>query len=358
MTIGERIKTLRKRNDVTQEKLADYLHISCQAVSKWENNTALPDITLVVPLANFFGVTTDEIFGVARDTAALDDAEFDRRMKEYANLGELRSEIELCREMVEKYPRNFKYLERLASVLNITSCSHGFTEDEKSANVDEAIEICRLIMEDCTDDRIRTSTRQTLVFAYSQKGDCERAYKIACEASSIHVSRESLIDSLPLSTDEIKESVDSNILTYADNLAQSIAVRAAKLGDDNLRLAAYEAARSIWATVIDDGNYLFYHDRLMHLHLWSAYIYGKRSDRDNAVRHLKSAYRHAVEADVAESVETNYTGRFVSNAKNYTSVSKNYTWTHVECVRREFEYKVYDFVRDDGELSEISCKNG
>lgn len=38
VTIEEKIKKLRKKNDITQEKLADYLHISYQAVSKWENN--------------------------------------------------------------------------------------------------------------------------------------------------------------------------------------------------------------------------------------------------------------------------------------------------------------------------------
>ena len=54
LKIGENIKELRKAQDVTQEKLADYLNISYQAVSKWENGLALPDITLRPQLANFF----------------------------------------------------------------------------------------------------------------------------------------------------------------------------------------------------------------------------------------------------------------------------------------------------------------
>ena len=65
LKIGEKIKELRKAQDVTQEKLADYLNISYQAVSKWENGLALPDITLVPQLANFFGVTCDYLLGVS-----------------------------------------------------------------------------------------------------------------------------------------------------------------------------------------------------------------------------------------------------------------------------------------------------
>lgn len=61
MTIGKNIKRLRQNKGVTQEQLAESLHISGQAVSKWENGTALPDITLLPMLADYFGVTTDEL---------------------------------------------------------------------------------------------------------------------------------------------------------------------------------------------------------------------------------------------------------------------------------------------------------
>lgn len=47
---------------ITQEKLADYLNVSFQAVSKWENGTSSPDISLLPKISTYFGVTIDELF--------------------------------------------------------------------------------------------------------------------------------------------------------------------------------------------------------------------------------------------------------------------------------------------------------
>ena len=54
MKIGEKIKELRKKNGLTQERLADYLCVSYQAVSKWETGTASPDLSLIAPLTKEF----------------------------------------------------------------------------------------------------------------------------------------------------------------------------------------------------------------------------------------------------------------------------------------------------------------
>ncbi len=59
MNIEQRIQQLRKEKGLSQEQLADQLHISRQAVSKWESGQSLPDIEKIVALSEYFGVTTD-----------------------------------------------------------------------------------------------------------------------------------------------------------------------------------------------------------------------------------------------------------------------------------------------------------
>ncbi len=65
--IGKNIKKLRSAKNITQEQLAERLHISNQAVSKWEKELASPDISLLPLLADYFGITMDELFGYRPD---------------------------------------------------------------------------------------------------------------------------------------------------------------------------------------------------------------------------------------------------------------------------------------------------
>ena len=60
-TIGNRISKYRKAKGLTQEDLASRLGVSSQAVSKWENDAACPDISLLPELARILGITTDEL---------------------------------------------------------------------------------------------------------------------------------------------------------------------------------------------------------------------------------------------------------------------------------------------------------
>lgn len=65
MNLGNKIKVLRLKAGATQEMLANELGVSCQSVSKWENDVCAPDITLLPKISEFFGVTIDELFDLS-----------------------------------------------------------------------------------------------------------------------------------------------------------------------------------------------------------------------------------------------------------------------------------------------------
>lgn len=59
MTTGEKIKQLRKREQISQEQLAAILGLSRQAISRWETDNALPETAVILKLSEYFHVTTD-----------------------------------------------------------------------------------------------------------------------------------------------------------------------------------------------------------------------------------------------------------------------------------------------------------
>ena len=63
---GEFILELRREKGLTQKELAEKLYISDKAVSKWERGLSMPDIALLIPLSQIFGVTTTELLSGKR----------------------------------------------------------------------------------------------------------------------------------------------------------------------------------------------------------------------------------------------------------------------------------------------------
>lgn len=61
MSIGEKIYNLRKSKNMSQETLANMLNVSRQTISKWETGESNPDFDKIVPLCDFFGISTDEL---------------------------------------------------------------------------------------------------------------------------------------------------------------------------------------------------------------------------------------------------------------------------------------------------------
>ncbi|TPR37792.1 helix-turn-helix domain-containing protein [Apilactobacillus micheneri] len=63
MKIGEKIKHSRKNNDLTQQQLADKLHVTRQALSKWENNLNYPNLDILFNISNILHISLNELLG-------------------------------------------------------------------------------------------------------------------------------------------------------------------------------------------------------------------------------------------------------------------------------------------------------
>lgn len=176
MYIGNKIKELRKRRGITQEQLAQSIGISFQAVSKWENHIALPDITLAPTLARYFGVSMDELFGfdvkeiraealaIAEQTVPLreTDPEEGKRILE---------------EGLKTYPDNDILLQNLLYVINYTKTP------------DETIRIALKVLEVTNDNSIKYDALRFLAYAYKAKGDTESACAALEQVPELYFSR-------------------------------------------------------------------------------------------------------------------------------------------------------------------------
>ena len=87
MSLGENLQFLRKRNEMTQEDLAEKLEVSRQSVSKWESDTAYPEMDKLIQLSQMFHVKLDDL--IQKDVSTLyveDKADYDRHMNLFSKM--------------------------------------------------------------------------------------------------------------------------------------------------------------------------------------------------------------------------------------------------------------------------------
>ena len=181
LNIGNRIKELRRSKEITQEEFADYLGVSYQSVSRWENGVCYPDMELLPIIANFFSVTVDYLMGV-------DDAIEKERVNRYLDdfqttisKGDVNSCIEIARKGVNEYPNNFALLNKLMFALFVSGDDDGNIPDWKENRRkydDEIIRIGERIMKYCDDPDIRLEATARLAFQHCEMGRKEKGREV------------------------------------------------------------------------------------------------------------------------------------------------------------------------------------
>ena len=162
MNFGETIKRLRREKDMTQEQLAEYLNISTQAVSRWETNSSLPDISLIPMIANMFDVSADVLLGIDIASKEKKIQDILDHAKEYSDNGYSDKSAEILREGLREYPNNYNIMRNLMYSIWSLRYSDEKTEEERTAIKKEVISIGEKILAECTDDVCRHGAVQML----------------------------------------------------------------------------------------------------------------------------------------------------------------------------------------------------
>ena len=124
--IGENIRSLRKKQGLTQEQLAEMLGVTPGAVYKWEAKLSIPDISIIVELADFFDVSVDVLLGY--DIKGKSRAEALARIKNYVLDHNKECFIE-SEKALKKYPNSFDVVIVAADCYRL----FGFSENDSAA---------------------------------------------------------------------------------------------------------------------------------------------------------------------------------------------------------------------------------
>lgn len=173
--IGHNIKRLRKQKNMTQEQLAQVLGISVTAVSKWERNDTYPDITLLFPIAHYFGVTLDELMGY--DEVKIKE-DIEKRLQRYLGLWLSKPDMarKLITETYAEYPNDYRVMHYY--MWNIAGDMADNDKEVLLAHKEEFESICEKILEGCREETLRLNAWNMRAKLLHAEGKTEEALKL------------------------------------------------------------------------------------------------------------------------------------------------------------------------------------
>ncbi len=118
MKLAENIKRLRKERKLTQEQLAEVLGVTVGAVYKWEAGLCMPEIRLIMEMADFFDLSVDYLLGYEMKDNSVKATI--KRLNEYINSTDING-IEEAEKALVKYPNNFYVVYLSALIYHVSA---------------------------------------------------------------------------------------------------------------------------------------------------------------------------------------------------------------------------------------------
>lgn len=140
LKLAENIKKYRKDMGLTQEGLADALGVTVGAVSKWENGNNVPDVIMMMALADFLNISMDELLGFQLSSKKMKD--MCKEIDELARKHRFDEAIMIAKDAMVRYPQTFNVLYTCGDMYN-----YKFYETRAKKDSEEAIRIFEKALE-------------------------------------------------------------------------------------------------------------------------------------------------------------------------------------------------------------------
>ncbi len=326
--IGEKIRLLRKKNDVTQDKLADHLGVTPQAVSRWESGVCYPDMNYLPGIADYFSVTMDELLCYTGAQKSAKVQEYLEEVEHLLDRDRVTEALEVLRRAMAEIPSDHSLQLEAAGVLSLyanmlmEAGSGERVEAAVNAVLSEAVSLCRHVLEDCTDDGLRDETKKTLCDIYAhQLGDSVQAEEIANQLHGMNVSRE-IIRATMLTGDVAFEQAQRNLILFADNIwwhLYNLACVPDISGDRYSvaeKIAIIQKGIALFEVIFEEEP-LFYADRLANSYRQLAMLYLSAGRAEEALTCFEQMADWAIRFDERPDVAT-----YASVIINYVAYDK------------------------------------
>lgn len=324
--LGENLKELRRKRNLTQEKLAEFLGVSFQAVSKWERGDTYPDIALLPEIASFFKVSVDELLGVNR---AENEREILKCLEEYDNLTDTDLKKKTIYELKDKYPNDFRIM------LRYMTCLVHFSEKDQNT-ISKIKSIYENIQENCTIDNIRISSKRHIIELYhslSRKenssvtfDDCE---KIIREMPNMRNSQEMLCFFYPENRPDRDENI-RNTLEEQFLLLHTVFSHYFFYDErfcDKWQKEAFEKEIDFLNFVYNDGNYGKMWRTMMYNYGFLGERFLRLGDKENALKNFRKMCELAKQFDSMDRITTMHSVMFEGKTFDKHTLGSTYVAT-------------------------------
>lgn len=353
--IGEKIKDLRKKADVTQEKFAEYLGVSAQAVSKWEVEGCYPDLELLAPIANFFNITIDELmdFNKLREQKEI-NGYLQREYEELFAKNNVKEAVAIMREANAKYPGKINLMKELARILYNYAISKPDVEDKQDA-FREVISLGEKIRSESKDDKIRRELLRIICLSYRDIGENEKALKLAEDNFITNLYESDMVVYTELlDGDTLIEQQQKNMIGMMHYSCFTMNTLSKDFAPED-RVAIYKSILDMHFVIFKDGDFHFYGVYLPVYYMGIADAYLELKNNAKALENLKKGANYSIAFD--QRTNAPYTSPLVNKLPPIRALWRSgIKGNQAYYFLKGLDDEKYNGIRDTPEFKEI-CEN-